>query len=256
MSRSLSLGSPPVTKAWASTTERVPARRGRRGRRGPGPWRRRAPPVAGLVGAELVPDQGGFEVRQPVEGDVAVRVGQHDGGAAARRVGAQMDAGAADQPGADAEPAGRVVVAGDHHGGHARVRRAGAVRRRTARRRPAAAPPGRTRLPRRAPRPPRASRTVATRWSRKPAGRRAGSPGGSDRPRCQSDVCSNLTEVLPPARSTLPAVTPIRTTPGLPAATDIRLQRPARHARRACARGSAPAYLQHARCGRPADALR
>src|SRR5690606_37773248 len=57
----------------------------------------------------------------PVEGDLAVGVGQHHGGAAGGGVGAQVDAGAADEPGGDAEPAGGVVVAGDHHRRHTEV---------------------------------------------------------------------------------------------------------------------------------------
>lgn len=68
---------------------------------------------------ELVADQGRFEVGQPVEGDVAVGVAEHDGGGAAGRVGAQVDPGVVDEARADAEPAGRVVVSGDHHGRYA-----------------------------------------------------------------------------------------------------------------------------------------
>ena len=122
MSRSLSLGSPPVTKAWARTTERVPGRpRGEVGAHpvhGGGEHRL----VARLLHAELVLDQGRFEVGQPVEGDVAVGVGQH------HRCAAQPSGsvrrwmpGAVDQPGADAEAAGRVVVPGDHDRRHAEV---------------------------------------------------------------------------------------------------------------------------------------
>ncbi len=75
--------------------------------------------VIGLRGGQCVADQRGFEVGQAVAGDVAVLVAEHDGVGAARRVGAQMDSGALDQPGADAEAARRIVVAGDHHGGDA-----------------------------------------------------------------------------------------------------------------------------------------
>src|SRR5690606_58095 len=71
--------------------------------------------VGGLRHLEPFLDQGWFEVGQPVEGDLAAGVGQHHGGAAGGGVGAQVDAGAADVPGADVEPAGGVVVAGDHH---------------------------------------------------------------------------------------------------------------------------------------------
>lgn len=74
--------------------------------------------VAGLLHPELVFDQGGFEVRQTVEGDVAVGVGEHDGRAARRGLGPQMDAGPVDEAGAHAQPARRVVVPGDHHGRH------------------------------------------------------------------------------------------------------------------------------------------
>ncbi len=80
--------------------------------------------MAGLLHPELVLHEGRFEVRQTVEGDVAVGVGQHDGGAGGGRLGPQVDAGAVDESGADAEPAGGVVVAGDHHRGHAEVREA------------------------------------------------------------------------------------------------------------------------------------
>lgn len=77
--------------------------------------------VSGLRHRELVLDQGGFEVGKAVEGDVAVVVGEDDGRADGGRVGAQVDARAVDESRADAEAAGRVVVAGDHHGGHAQL---------------------------------------------------------------------------------------------------------------------------------------
>lgn len=77
--------------------------------------------VTALGGLELLADQGRFEIRQAVEGDVAVGVGEDDGGGAAGRVGAQMDARVVDEPGADAEATGRVVVPGDHHGRYAGV---------------------------------------------------------------------------------------------------------------------------------------
>lgn len=77
--------------------------------------------VPGALHAELVPHQGGLQVGQAVEGDVPVRVGQQDRGAARGGLGPQVDAGAAHEPRADAEAAGRVVVSGDHHRGHAEV---------------------------------------------------------------------------------------------------------------------------------------
>lgn len=73
--------------------------------------------VPGLGGAEGVLDEGRFQVGEAVEGDVAVAVGQDDGGGAALGVGTQVDPGPVEEPGADAEPAGRVVVPRDHDGG-------------------------------------------------------------------------------------------------------------------------------------------
>lgn len=77
--------------------------------------------VAHLRCVEGVLDQGRFEVRQPVERDLAVYVAQYDGVGAPGGVGPQVDPGPADQPGPHAEPPGGVVVAGDHHGGHTEV---------------------------------------------------------------------------------------------------------------------------------------
>lgn len=77
--------------------------------------------VSGFRGFELLADQGRFEIRQSVEGDVAVCVGEHDGGGAAGGVGAQVDARVVDETGTDAEPTGGVMVPGDHHGRHARL---------------------------------------------------------------------------------------------------------------------------------------
>jgi hypothetical protein len=48
-----------------------------------------------------------------------VPVGEDERGGAVGRVGAQVDAGALEESGADAEAARRVVVAGDHDGGDA-----------------------------------------------------------------------------------------------------------------------------------------
>lgn len=121
MSRSLSQGAAPVTKACARTTLRVAGRAPGEIRAHPvhgGAEHRR---VVGPLGAELLAGEGGFEVRQSVDGDLAVLVGQYDGPVAGRGVGAQVDAGPAHESGADAEPPGRVVVAGDHHGGDAEV---------------------------------------------------------------------------------------------------------------------------------------
>ncbi len=72
--------------------------------------------VPGLGGAEGVLDQGRFQIREAVEGDVAMGVGEDDGGGAALGVGTEVDARAFEEARADAEPAGRVVVAGDHDG--------------------------------------------------------------------------------------------------------------------------------------------
>ncbi len=77
--------------------------------------------VPGALHTELVPDEGGLQVGQAVEGDVPVRVGQQYGGAAGGGFGAQVDAGPAHEPRADPETAGRVVVPGDHHRGHAQA---------------------------------------------------------------------------------------------------------------------------------------
>jgi hypothetical protein len=74
--------------------------------------------VAGLLHPERVLHQGRFEIRQSVEGDITGRVTEDHRRPDGRRVGAQMDAGAVDEPGADTEAAGRVVVAGDHHRRH------------------------------------------------------------------------------------------------------------------------------------------
>lgn len=77
--------------------------------------------VTRLRHAELVLHQGGFEIGQTVEGHVPMRVGEHHGSPARRRLGPQMDAGAPDQSRADAQAAGGVVVSGDHHRRHAEV---------------------------------------------------------------------------------------------------------------------------------------
>ena len=116
MSRSESLGSAPATNAWASTTERVP-RAGRRGRRGPAPSPRSSAASWERPGQRpRLAQRVGVEVGQAVDGDRTVVVVEQDGGADGGGVGADVDAGGVDQPGAEAEPLGGVVVAaGDHH---------------------------------------------------------------------------------------------------------------------------------------------
>ena len=125
--------------------------RGPVGEIGPHPVHRRAEHVgvAGPGRPQLLPGQGRFEVGQPVERDVPVVVGEDDGGGAAGDIGAQVDACAAEQAGADAESARRVVVPRDHHRRRRRARRAGAGRCRTVPPRAAAARRGRRRRPRR-----------------------------------------------------------------------------------------------------------
>ena len=78
--------------------------------------------MPGLLGAQGVLDQGGFQIGQSIERDLAVGVAQHHGGGAVPGIGPQMDARSPDEPGADPEPAGRVVIAGDHDGRHTDVR--------------------------------------------------------------------------------------------------------------------------------------
>lgn len=77
--------------------------------------------VPGLRRAQAVADEGGFQVGQAVERHVAARVGQHDRGGAVVRIGPEVDARPRDQSRADAEPAGGVVVPGDHDGRHTGV---------------------------------------------------------------------------------------------------------------------------------------
>ena len=112
-----------MTKACARTTERVPARPGGevgadpvhggararpRGRPLSAPERRRAPgPVRGRAARR----------RRRRRASSASSTGVPQPAGSVRR----WMPGAVDQPGADAEPAGRVVVAGDHHRGHAEV---------------------------------------------------------------------------------------------------------------------------------------
>ncbi len=73
--------------------------------------------VAGGGGVEALSYQGGLEVGQTVEGDVAVLVLEQYGAGHVVGVGAQVDAGVFDQSGVHAESAGRVVVPADHDEG-------------------------------------------------------------------------------------------------------------------------------------------
>ena len=189
---------PPVTQAWASTTERAPA--GGRGRPGTQAVARpRTPSVAARdlrrspagSGGSSAAHGLGLEVRQPVDRDLAVLVGQqHRLGAAVRgRVRTCTPAAStsrAPTPRREAESWLPLVT----------TTRAPASRSRTARRRrdrrpPPAARRGRRRRRRRAPRRP------ARRARPRPAsrGRRPARPSRSDRcrvrPRCQSEVCSS-----------------------------------------------------------------
>ena len=116
MSRSDSLGSPPATNACASTTDRVPGERRARSRRtrprasaSAASWERdRQGPGLG--------ERQGVEVGQAVDRDGSVLVGQLDGRADRGGVGADEHAGRVDQPRAEPEPLGGVVVAaGQHH---------------------------------------------------------------------------------------------------------------------------------------------
>ena len=115
MSRSLSLASPPVTNACASTTERVPG--GRRGRRAPGPSRRRAPRrgCARRSRARRAPRRarGRAGRRRPPAPAGSVEQHRRCGRADGRCAGGCRRASISS--GAEAEPAGRVVVAADQH---------------------------------------------------------------------------------------------------------------------------------------------
>ena len=71
-------------------------------------------PARRLV-AELGPDRVRFQVRHPVDGDLAVLVGQQHRVGKLADPGAQVHAGRVEERAAETEPAGRVVVAADHH---------------------------------------------------------------------------------------------------------------------------------------------
>ena len=75
--------------------------------------------VTGPLDPQRVLHQGRFEIGQTVEGDVAVVVAADDRVTARGGRGTQVDTGPVDEPGADTQAAGGVVVAGDHHGGDA-----------------------------------------------------------------------------------------------------------------------------------------
>ncbi len=77
--------------------------------------------VAPALQPEPLPGEGRLQVRQPVHGDRAVFVREQDGHGAAVRVSPQVDTGPVDQPGADAEAAGGVVVAADEHRRHPEI---------------------------------------------------------------------------------------------------------------------------------------
>ena len=124
MSRSDSLGSPPATKACASTTERVPGARVARSRRtrsratdSAASWERRAAPRARPAPAGR--GRGG-RTRPPDRGRR-----QDHGGADPGGVGADEDAGGVDQPGAEPEPLRGVVVAAREHDPGPRARQPG-----------------------------------------------------------------------------------------------------------------------------------
>ena len=111
MSRSLSLGSPPTTKACASTTERVPA--GRVARSAPDALDRRR--QHGVVRPRRQPprlgEHVGLEVGDAVDGDRTVLVLEQHGLVEAAGIGAQVHTGEVDQAGVEAEAAAGVVVA-------------------------------------------------------------------------------------------------------------------------------------------------
>ena len=114
MSRSDSLGTPPATNAWASTTERI----GRAAEVGPDPahglgQRRLVAAGRQAATARAAPAGRGRGGRGPRPGRGASS--SSDRRADRRGVGAHEDPGGVDQPGAEAEPLGRVVVAGRQH---------------------------------------------------------------------------------------------------------------------------------------------
>ncbi len=154
--------------------------------------------VPGALHTELVPDEGGLQVGQAVEGDVPVRVGQQYGGATGGGFGAQVDAGPAHEPRADPETAGRVVVPGDHHRGHAQAgepvqRVVEQLDRGERRHRPVVHVPDTTTAS------TSRSRTVETRWPMNSACAPSMPTRWKDRPRCQSEVCRILKTPLRPA---------------------------------------------------------
>src|SRR6478672_1353404 len=105
MSRSESLGRPPATKAWASTTERI----GRRARSA------RTRRIASASAAPGLVEGLGVEVGESVDRDRTVGVLQQDRRADSRGVGPEEDAGRVDQARAEPEALGGVVVAGRQH---------------------------------------------------------------------------------------------------------------------------------------------
>ena len=135
--------------AWPSTVAWLRCRGGS--------WPASAWPPSGVAGSRrgLVRQaEGGLQVRDAVDGDRSVLVGQHDRLRQPGPVGAQMDAGRVDQRAVDPEPQRRVVVAADQDHPGAGVAEPGervlAERDRVHRRRW----PGRRRRPRRARRRP------------------------------------------------------------------------------------------------------
>lgn len=77
--------------------------------------------VGGGFRFQAVADHRWLEVGDAVHGDWAVGVLEEDGGVAGGGVGPQMDAGAGEEAGSDAEAVGGVVVAADHDDRHVEV---------------------------------------------------------------------------------------------------------------------------------------
>ena len=109
MSRSDSLVTPPVTKAWAMTTVRPPRRAASARTRVHG--RPQDAGVGALGGAEGLGGEGRLEVGEGVHRDVA----EHDRPADVGDGGAHVDAGALEEVAREPQAGGRVVVAAGEH---------------------------------------------------------------------------------------------------------------------------------------------